>query len=140
MQVNINEIDNTKGIHILLKDLFARNKDARYDHLVNLIIDKILTKWLEYVHDNRLFRKPTKCSVRFVYAENGVPKPETAFTLTATLEYPRSENVMEYCELIKNALTFMRIELRDKYDLDKLEFDGEDAIKVYEFHDITRGF
>lgn len=140
MQVNYTQIDNTAGIHLLLEDLFARNKDLRYQYLVGQIIDKIMTNWLDYAHSNRLYRKPTKCSVRFVYAENGVPQPETAFTLTATLEYSRAENVMEYCEEIKKALTFMRVELRDKYDLDKIEFDGEDAIKVYEFHDITKGF
>lgn len=140
MQVNYNQIENTEGIRLLLKDLFARNKDLRYEYIVNQIIDKILTKWLEYAHDNRLYNKPMKCSVRFVYAENGIPQPETAFNLMATLEYSHAENVMEYCDALKKALTFMRVELRDKYDLDKLEFDGEDAIKVYEFHDIMKGF
>ena len=140
MQVNYTQIDNTHGIQLLLKDLFARNKDLRYEYIVDQIIDKIMTKWLEYAHDNRLYNKPMKCSARFVTVENGIPQPETAFTLTATLEYSRAENVMEYCDALKKALTFMRVELRDNYDLDKLEFDGEDAIKVYEYHDIMKGF
>lgn len=140
MQVNYTQIDNTAGIHLLLEDLFARNKDLRYQYLVGQIIDKIMTNWLDYAHSNRLYRKPTKCSVRFVYAENGVPQPETAFTITAALEYSRAESEIEYCDEIKKALTFMKVVLRDTHNLDKLEFDGEDAIKVYEFHDITKGF
>lgn len=139
MQLNLSEYSDNFLLQLLANDLFKRDKYVRDNLIIDHIIEKIMIEWLDYAHANRLFNNPTKCVVRFVETNNDSAFEGKPFTLTATLDHGLVENIDDYTANVRRALTYMKIELRNNYDLDKVEFDGSDAIKVFEYHDIMKG-
>ncbi len=144
MQVMYNQIDDHKALQLLLKDLVDRNKAVRYDLILNQIEDTIVMKWLDYVHKNRCWQRPVKCIVKFhLNDEHGFEQPDSHFVLSTKIEDINNDGLEDYTKRIRNALTYIRFELRNKYDLDKVDFDGcarHEDIDIFEYHDITKGF
>lgn len=143
MQVMLTELQDSKLLQLLAKDMFERNKKLRHETIVNQIEDRIVEKWIITVKEQRIWGKPVKCVVRFVENENGSVFEGKPFTLTATLDTYGELDIENYVNRVRNALTFMRFDLC-KHDLDKIEFDidnetGRESIKVFEYHDVTKG-
>lgn len=130
MQVNLKEYSDTYLLHLLTNDLLKRDKDVRYELIIDQITEKIMIEWLDYAHSNKAFQKPMKCTVRFTEAGD-------VFTITATLDPDLVETLEEFSNRVKNTLFNMKDELRRKHNLDKVEIE---SIKVFEYHDVMKGF
>lgn len=143
MQVMLNKIDDHQAVQLLLKDLVDRNKSLRYDLIVKQIEDKIVTKWLDFVHAHNCWRRPVKCIAKFHLSnKHGLELPDSHFRLSAQIDDIYNDNIDEYVTRIRSVLTDMRYELRNKHDLDRVVFDvvdGREAIDIFEFHDIAKG-
>ena len=137
MQVNMTELKDSRLLQLLAKDMFERNQKIRHETIINQIEDRIVEKWLLTVKNQRIWDKPVKCVVRFV--EGNPFELTTTLDTYGKLDFEKCGDYFNYVHRVRNALTFMRFDLC-KHDLDKIEFDGEDAIRVYEYHDITKGF
>lgn len=144
MQIMFNQIDDHHAVQLLLKDLVERNKDVRYDLILNQIEDTIVLKWLDYVHKNRCWQRPVKCIVKFHLNDgHGFEQPGSQFTLSAQIAETNHDDLEDYTKRVRNALMDMRFVLRNQYDLDKVDFDAvarHEDIDIFEFHDVVKGF
>lgn len=132
MQVMLTALQDREMLQLLSKDMFERNKRLRYETIVNQIEDRIVDKWLLTVKEQRLWNKNVKCIVKFVTHNDA-----GGFVLTATLDPYGESDIENYVKRVRSALTFMKIELCNNYDLDKVEFAGPDAIKVFEYQTVV---
>ena len=138
MQAMLTQIDDHQAIQILLKHLVDTDKDLRYDLILKQIEDTIVMHWLDFVHKRVFWKRPVKCTAKFhLNDEHGFAQPDSSFALSAQLDYIVSDTIDDYVKRIRNALRFMRFELRNKHDLDNVVFDidpdtGREAITVGE--------
>lgn len=130
------ELNNdTHMLQTLMKDLFERKPEARYDQLCNQLREHIMVKVLDETQKQDLVKKHTRVVVDF-------KEPAGDFNLHFELEpmilkpinasaYEEFGNVIRGC--VKGLIRM----LRKEHNLDDVEL-GE--IKVFEYHDIAKGF
>lgn len=138
MQIDYNSPElnnNTHMLQVLMKDLFERKPEVRYDQLCNQLHEQIMTKVFDECHKQNLIKKNTRVVVDF-------KEPAGDFNLNFTLEpiILKPTNVSAYEEfgnVIRGCVDILLRTLRKEHNLDDVELV---EIKVYEYHDITKGF
>lgn len=130
------ELNNdTHMLQVLMKDLFERKPEVRYDQLCNQLHEQIMTKVFDEFHKQNLIKKNTRVVVDF-------KEPAGDFNLNFSLEpiILKPTNVSAYEEfgnVIRGCVKGLIRMLRKEHNLDDVELV---EIKVYEYHDITKGF
>lgn len=133
MQIDYRSHELNNDIHmlqVLMKDLFERKPEVRYDQLCNQLREQIMIKVLDECHKQNLFKKNTRVVVDFT-------EPAGGFSLNYSLEPIFVNDLDEYVKAIRGCTEVLLRMLRKEHSLDDVEL-GE--IKVYEYHDITKGF
>ena len=130
------ELNNdTHMLQTLMKDLFERKPEARYDQLCNQLREHIMVKVLDETQKQDLAKKHTRVMVYF-------KEPAGDFNLHFELEpmilKPINASAYEeFAKVLGCCVEVLIRTLRKEHNLDEVEL-GE--IKVYEYHDITKGF
>lgn len=133
MQIDYNspELNNdTHMLQVLMKDLFERKPEVRYDQLCNQLHDQIMIKVFDECHKQSFFKKHTRVVVDFT-------EPAGDFSLNYSLEPIFVNDLEEYGKVIRGCTDALLRTLRKEHNLDDVELV---EIKVYEYHDITKGF
>lgn len=138
MKINYNSRElnnNTHMLQVLMTDLFERKPEVRYDQLCNQLRETITVKVIEECHTQRLADKNTHV---VVYFKEPAGDFNLIFTMEPNLLKPIAVNAYdEYVKVIGNHVDTLISTLRNEHNLDDVEL-GE--IRVYECHDITKGF
>lgn len=130
------ELNNdTHMLQVLMKDLFERNPEVRYDQLCNQLREMIIAKVIDEYYKQDLTKKNTRVVVYF-------KEPSGDFNLKYSLEpislKPiRVNPYQEYAKAIGGGTDALLSTLRKEHNLDEVELGD---IRVYEYHDITKGF
>lgn len=127
--------DNTHMLQVLMKDLYERKPEVRYDQLCNQLREMIIAKVIDEYYKQDLTKKNTRVVVDF-------KEPAGDFNLNFSLEpiILKPTNVSAYEEfgnVIRGCVKGLIRMLRKEHNLDDVELV---EIKVYEYHDITKGF
>lgn len=133
MQVNYRSPEMTSETHmlqVLMKDLFERKPEARYDQLCNQIREPIMIKVIEETRKQNLAKKHVRVAVYFT-------EPSGTFHLNFVLEPFFLKDIDEYVKVIGGCVDSLLRTLRKEHNLDEVEL-GE--IQVIEYHDLTKGF
>lgn len=138
MQIDYNSPElnsDTHMLQVLMKDLFERKPEVRYDQLCNQLSDQIMTKVFDECHKQNLIQKNTRVVVDF-------KEPAGDFNLNFSLEpiILKLTNVSAYEEfgnVIRGCVKGLIRMLRKEHNLDDVELGD---IKVFEYHDIAKGF
>ena len=113
-----------------MEDLFERKPEVRYDQLCNQLREKIMITVIEETRKQNLTKKNTRVVVDFT-------EPAGDFKLDFSLEAIYLKDLDEYVTVIRGCTDALLSTLRNKHNLDDVEL-GE--IKVFEYHDIAKGF
>lgn len=133
MKIDYNSPEMTNDTHmlqLLMKDLFERKPEVRYDQLCNQLREKIMMTVIEETRKQNLAKKNTRVVVNF-------KEPAGDFKLHYSLEPIFLKDLDEYVKVIEGCTEVLLRMLRKEHNLDEVEL-GE--IKVFEYHDITKGF
>ena len=126
---------DTHMLQVLMEDLFERKPEVRYDQLCNQLREKIMITVIEETRKQNLTKKNTRVVVDFT-------EPAGDFNLHFELEpmilKPINASAYEeFAKVLGCCVEVLLRTLRKEHNLDEVEL-GE--IKVYEYHDITKGF
>ena len=133
MQIDYNSRELNSSTHmlqVLMKDLFERKPEVRYDQLVAQLREQIMVKVIDETHKQSLTKKHTRVAVYF-------EEPTGTFKLDLLLEPIFLKDYEEYVKNIGGCVDALLRTLRKEHNLDDVELV---EIKVYEYHDITKGF
>lgn len=138
MQIDYNSPELNSDTHmlkVLMKDLFERKPEVRYDQLCNQLSDQIMTKVFDECHKQNLIQKNTRVVVDF-------KEPAGDFNLNFSLEpiilKPTNASAYEeFGNVIRGCVKGLIRMLRKEHNLDDVELGD---IKVFEYHDIAKGF
>lgn len=133
MQIDYRSPEMTSDTHmlqVLMKDLFERKPEVRYDQLCNQLREQIMKRVAYAYQKQNLAKKNTRVVVDFT-------EPAGPFKLDFTLEPFFREDSYFYGDVIRGSIDALLSTLRKEHNLDDVEL-GE--IKVYEYHDIAEGF
>ena len=120
----------THMLHLLMKDLFERKPEVRYDQLCNQLREQIMITVIEETRKQNLTKKHTRVVVDFT-------EPAGDFKLNYEMEPIYLKDLEEYVKVIRGCTDALLRMLRKEHNLDDVELV---EIKVYEYHDITKGF
>jgi len=121
---------NTHMLHLLMEDLFSRNQEVRYDQLCNQLRERIVMTVIEEARKQNLTKKHVRVVVNFT-------EPAGDFSLNYSLEPMFLKDLEEYVKVIGGCTDALLSTLRKEHNLDDVELV---EIKVFEYHDITKGF
>ena len=121
---------DTHMLQVLMEDLFERKPEVRYDQLCNQLREKIMITVIEETRKQNLTKKNTRVVVDFT-------EPAGDFKLDFSLEPIYLKDLDEYVTVIRGCTNALLSMLRKEHNLDDVEL-GE--IKVFEYHDIAKGF
>lgn len=133
MQIDYNSPELNSDTHmlkVLMKDLFERKPEVRYDQLCNQLREQIMITVIEETRKQNLTKKYTRVVVGFT-------EPAGDFKLNFSLEQIFLKDLEEYVKVIRGCTDALLSTLRKEHNLDDVELV---EIKVYEYHDITKGF
>jgi hypothetical protein len=133
MQIDYNSDEmrsNTHMLHLLMEDLFERKPEVRYDQLCNQLRERIMMTVIEEARKQNLTKKHVRVVVNFT-------EPAGDFSLNYSLEPMFLKDLEEYVKVIGGCTKALLSTLRKEHNLDDVELV---EIKVYEYHDITKGF
>jgi len=133
MQIDYNSDEmrsNTHMLHLLMEDLFSRNPEVKYDQLCNQLREQIMMTVIEETRKQNLAKKHVRVVVNFT-------EPAGDFKMDYSLEPMFLKDLEEYVKVIRGCTDELLRTLRKEHNLDDVEL-GE--IKVFEYHDITKGF
>lgn len=117
-------------LHLLMKDLFERNPEVKYDQLCNQLREKIMFTVIEEARKQNITKKHVRVIVNFT-------EPSGEFKMDYSLEPMFLKDLDEYVKVIRGCTDALLSTLRNEHNLDDVELV---EIKVYEYHDITKGF
>lgn len=121
---------DTHMLQVLMEDLFERKPEVRYDQLCNQLREKIMITVIEETRKQNLTKKNTRVVVDFTEQAGD-------FKLDFSLEPIYLKDLDEYVTVIRGCTDALLSMLRKEHNLDDVEL-GE--IKVFEYHDIAKGF
>lgn len=122
--------NDTYMLQALMKDLFERKPEVKYDQLCNQLREQIMLTVIEETRKQNLTKKYTRVAVGFT-------EPAGDFQLNYEMEPIYLKDLDEYVKVIRGCTDALLSTLRKEHNLDDVELA---EIKVYEYHDITRGF
>ena len=125
------ELNNdTHMLQVLMKDLFERKPEVRYDQLCNQLREPIMVTVIEEARKQNLTKKHIRVVVSF-------KEPAGDFKLCYSLEPFFLKDLEEYVKVIGGSTDALLRTLRKEHNLDEVEL-GE--IQVIEYHDLMKGF
>lgn len=133
MKIDYNSPELTNDTHmlqVLMKDLFERKPEVRYDQLCNQLREPIMVTVIEEARKQNLTKKHIRVAVYF-------KEPAGDFHLNFALEPFFLKDLEEYVKVIGGCVDSLLRTLRKEHNLDEVEL-GE--IQVIEYHDLMKGF
>ena len=130
------ELNNdTHMLQVLMKDLFERKPEVRYDQLCNQLREQIMVKVLDETQKHDLAKKNTRV---VVYLKEPAGDFNLHFELEPMILKPANVSAYEeFAKVLGCCVEVLLRTLRKEHNLDDVELVD---IKVFEYHDITKGF